>query len=329
MAPSAPRVLAVYVGVIVMALGLAEWLVRWATHNTLPTLDCYEQVGVGYGSVRLLPHCERWQHAPDGRRWHTALDAQGVRITDPAPTGPTWLIVGDSQAFGLHLDTQDSLASRLTALGMPSRTLAAPAWGVEDALAGAATWVRQQPDTLGVMLVVNGANDWAEVGQPVDERYAVIGGWLINQHSATGWAAAVLRTPLGRSHLVLRTLALAGAPASDPWALSPFSHPGGTARIAQAIATFDRDLPGLLRVLIVPVDFGLTPERALLRLSSGDVARRPWEHQQVWGELATALAPVPTFNSATVLTEPSHFLPNDLHLSATGVAALAEGLDGE
>lgn len=324
----------------VLSLGVAEGVVRWADHGALPQIDCYEPLpAVSSGgstapaTIRLQPGCHRTLGRPDGGAWTLDVDVDGVRAPVAGPPSPRpWLVVGDSQVLGMNVDVADTAVARLTAAGVPARGVGVPGHGVEDALGFAERLLRR--DERGVIVVVNGANDWTEVGLPVTGRYAVAGGWLVPPDRRDTVAGRFFASPLSASHLLTYGVVLAAHDWSQdpaekrwtdsPWGLPPAARATASARIGAAIAAFHAAHPALdLRVVLLPVDFSTSEARAGVVLAAPHLADAPWRDPSPWAALAAALPPVPYLDLGPLLEQSADFLDGDYHLSPQGHGKMA------
>lgn len=332
-APSAAQQASYALLASALALVLCEGLVRSADGGAMPQLDCYEQRGerpVALGS------CTRTLLRPGGGTWTLTTDALGRRPSAGHATGSPWLLLGDSQVLGMYLDDGDTLAARLDDAGVPVVAQGTPAHGVEDAVAGV-EW-GALPTLAGVVVVVTGANDWAEAGHPVAERCRVVDGWLVSAARADTWPARFFATPLTASHLLTWAVALGARdrsvdPTEQRWAESPFGMPpaerkAAAARIARAVAGLADAHPGLdVRTVLVPADFATSEARAAAVLSGARLSARPWVDRAPLVELTTLLAPLPVLDAGPLLNDPQDFQDGDFHLSAAGAAKVAAALN--
>ncbi len=331
-APSAARQASYALVSTVLALALCEGGVRIADGGALPQLDCYEQHGE---RPFTLGSCARTLLRPGGGTWTLTTDAQGRRPTAGHAKGSPWLVLGDSQVLGMYLDDPDTLAARLDDAGVPVLAQGTPAHGVEDAVA--ALDLAALPPLAGVLVVVNGANDWAEAGHPVGERCRVVHGWLVPAPRADTLPARFFATPLTASHLLTWAVSLgARDPSVDPgeqrWAESPYAmapsaRTAAATRIASAIAGLAAAHPELrVRSLVLPVDFATSAARASEVLPAARQATHPWTDPTPWREVAALLAPVPVLDASPVLGDAQDFQDGDFHLSPTGAANVAAAL---
>ncbi len=209
-----------------------------------------------------------------------------------------------------------------------------PGHGVADALARA-EHLLSDGAPRGVLVVVNQANDWEEALQPAAERYAVVGGWLL-QEPAASWFWG---TPLSRSHLLYFTglllavegpAALAGASADPPrWLVAPQEMAPTSAAMGAAIVDFAAAHPGLdVRAAFLPVDVAAArSRRGASPFGSRLGGARPWEETTLRDQLIAALGGLPTVDLLPILKDrPAAFQDRDYHLSVEGHAQVAAAL---
>ncbi len=327
-------------------LAVAEATVRWADGGALPQLDCYRTEA---GRLALDPGCARRLPSAGGGTWELRIGADGLREVPgrPAPgaSSPAWLLAGDSQVLGMGVADGATTAAAAARLGLWVAPVGVPGHGLEEALAQAEARLEAEPASVaGVLAVVNAANDWSEAGRPALERYAVLGGWLISrQNSATVWGR-FFATPLARSHFLVQAVSLAGRDwseepqarrlAESPWGMPPqidATATGGRREAARllslALHSFAARHPEVpLRAVLLPVDFSTSGARARAVLRAdliGGLALPPWQDAAPWTELLGMIPDVQVIDLRDDLTEPSHFLDGDYHLSAAGHTVVA------
>jgi len=317
--------------------GLAEAAVRWSDGGGLPSLPIFRQIGDGM--IDLQDNASARYRSP-GRRVHTVMTgAFGLRIasSDEVPPSPGhWLAVGDSQVFGLGVDGAATFAALAGAKGVRIANGGVPGYGVEDAVARA-EMLLPLLKPKGVILFVNQANDWEEIGIPVQHRFGVRGSWLLQRKEADAWEGDFMATPLSRLHMLFYTAQLMhvivngrGTSTEAPgWITRPAEQEPMTFRMANVIGDFaQRHDDVAVAVCFLPVDFATGQRRAEMspfRTLIGD--RRPWENHDLRDQLLRALPDVPVVDMLPALSEDPHFfLDDDYHLSPAGHEIVAAAL---
>lgn len=312
----------------------AEVALRWFDGSGLPSVRIFAQNGDGV--IELMERAEAWHRRLRGDVYPVFTGALGLRAVKPneAPPAPGgWIAVGDSQVFGLGVRAEETFAARATAKGVPIANAGVPGYGVEDALRRAAALIpRLEP--RGVLVVVNQANDWDEMGEPVQERFRVRGGWLLRAEDAAAWEGAFMETKLSQLHLFFYTAQLLHlamhhprAPAPAAWIDSPQSYEPVTRKMARAIELFAATYSRLTVVVcFLPVDFATGRERARQSPFRDMVTdRTPWENHELRDQLMRSLSAFPKIDLLPALRDrPDAFLRDDYHLSATGHAVVAD-----
>jgi hypothetical protein len=330
-----------------LAIGVAEGVVRWSDDNGFPQLGIFETRGDGRIVLRALAAQRIWRA---GASYEVSTDDLGLRAPAPSPRERpegAWLVLGDSQVFGMGVPWSDTFSTRVARQGFPVLNAGVPGYGVADALAqGEDLAPRLRP--TGAVIVVYQGNDWEEWGRPVGERYHERRGWLIQAADSSTWRGAFLGTPLSRSHMLfyaMQLLGRMGSGATDPatvhaaseprapaWMASPDRMRETTASMAAAIGSFAQAHPDLkLLVCYLPVDFATGAERARRSPFASLLApgARPWEDRTLRDQLAGDLAAsgLPFLDLSPPLeNRPEMFLDGDHHLSALGHAAVAEAI---
>lgn len=320
------------------ALAAAETIVRWSDGGTLPQIDCYEHVLASAErreTILFRPNCARDLSDAHGGRWTLRVADDRLRALPLPPPEHPWLIVGDSQVLGMGVDAAEIAVTRLGRAGVSVRGVGVPGHGVEDALGFAETLLT--PDSRGVILVVNGANDWVEAGRPVAQRFAVRGGWLVDPARADGLAGRFFASRLPWSHFLTYLVVLTAHdwrvdPAEKRWRDSPWGLEGKEREhaahiIAGAIQTFAAAHPTLpVRVTLLPVDFSTSEARAKAVLSADHLRTMPWTDASPWQELREALGEVPYLDLGPTLADSADFLRDDYHLSVEGHEKMAHAI---
>jgi lysophospholipase L1-like esterase len=331
-----------------LAIGVAEGVVRWSDDNGFPQLGIFETRADGRIALRPLAAQRVWRGGHTS--YQVSTDDLGLRAPAPSPRERpegAWLVLGDSQVFGLGVPWSDTFSARAAGQGLPLLNAGVPGYGVEDALAQGADLVPRLRPT-GTVIVVNQANDWEEWGRPVGAHYREREGWLIEAADSSTWRGAFLGTPLARSHVLFYAMQFLGrveSGATDPatvhaasepsvptWMANPDRMRETTRSMAAAIGSFSQAHPELkVLVCYLPVDFATGAERArrspfARRLAAG---ARPWQDRTLRDQLAGDIAAsgLPFLDLSPPLeNRPELFLDGDHHLSALGHAAVAEAI---
>jgi hypothetical protein len=326
--------LGVFIFFTVTILLAAEVVTRWFDGGGLPSVRIFAQNGEGV--IELMEQAEAWHRRPRGDVYPVFTGALGLRVAkpnEPSPAPGGWIAVGDSQVFGLGVRAEETFAARATAKGMPMANAGVPGYGVEDALRRAAVLIpRVEP--RGILVIVNQANDWEEMGEPVQQRFRVRGGWLLRAADAAAWEGAFMETRLSQLHLFFHAAQLLHVathgprvPAPAAWIDSPQSYEPVTRKMARAIELFAATYPQLSVVLcFLPVDFATGRERARQSPFRDVVAHRiPWEDHELRDQLMRSLSTSPKIDLLPALRDrPDAFLEDDYHLSPTGHAVVAD-----
>ena len=171
---------------LLVGMGLLETVFRLRDHSAFPHLNIYQ--GDSSLGVRLRP-LARTQIAFGGSSVTVAAtNSAGFRAAEPgaepAPQPDEVLFVGDSQTFGLGVDTEQSFVSKFGQIAKrPVYNAGVPTWGppefaaIIDELGG-----RRHPRTI--VYVVNFANDAFEVNHPNRERHVAWDGWAVRREMA-------------------------------------------------------------------------------------------------------------------------------------------------
>jgi hypothetical protein len=317
-------------------LAAAEAVVRWYDRGGLPSMRLFEQRGGG--PIVLMERAEARHRRWNGDVYPVVTGAFGLRAGTAAESAPApggWIAVGDSQVFGLGVSASETFTAVATKQGLRTANAGVPGYGVEDALERAAALLPQLKPK-GVLVIVNQANDWEEMGRPVQDRFRVRGGWLLQPEHAAGWEGAFMEGPLSRVHVLFyaaQLLHLVGHyphPAAAPqWITSPRAQEPATRKMAQAIAAFASAHADVATVVcFLPVDFATGSERAAQSPFQAMVKdRRPWEDHELRDQLITSLPAVQFVDLLPVLRDrPDAFLDQDYHLSRVGHALVADAI---
>ncbi|GDX79476.1 hypothetical protein LBMAG42_12870 [Deltaproteobacteria bacterium] len=180
----------------VAALGLAECglrTVRGGGHGPLPIYASTSPPALipTTSAVGLL----------GARQYSVHLDARGLRT--PSSAKGT-VLLGDSLAFGLGLDDDETLAARCIARGHPMLNAAAPGWSAIDALDRAESLGSIATDCL---LIVNPYDD--DAGRLAD-RSITVNGWLLAVKSPP-WARRFYASPFAGWQIPQDVVGMIGA----------------------------------------------------------------------------------------------------------------------
>lgn len=301
-----PPPLPVRVGILALTLalgvGICEGVVRFKSGNAVPHVEIFE---VREGLLRLQPNESLRLMRADGGRWTLSTDDEGFRSS-----GQGWLVVGDSQVMGLGVEDDEAFPALLGALNG-----GVPGYSLDDALDMADAYADR---IEGVVVVVNQANDWEEVGRDAMDRYQVCGGRLVMLDSAP-WRCSWLGSPATRLQLLhFASLALLPKVSSGAWTAPSAEH---TAELGAAVRVFGQEHPGLPLVSVfLPVDYATSEERSGDSPFADRFEGRPWEEPSLNQGLQLDVDLLP------VLTDPANFQTGDYHLSPVGHQAVAEAL---
>ena len=209
---SSRRALLAIAGVLI-ALGTAEAVAGVARDRAFPYLNIF--VADPTLGVRLATDSEARVRSRLGRITTVATNRDGFRGPEwtPAREGrPRVLVLGDSQAMGLHVEWTDTFAARLaTEHHIEALDAAVPTWGPAEHLAILDELAPRVRPTHVVLLLTVG-NDWHEAGVPNTLRTTERDGWAIRPSLRKDEPADFpLRSfLLGRSHLVYAARQLMG-----------------------------------------------------------------------------------------------------------------------
>lgn len=311
--------LGIGLGSVLIAGGLSEAVVRLVDGNALPNLHLYDDDGVRIG---LAAHTCQDVHRPFGGVYELCTAERNTRVAKAAD--PRRILVGDSQVIGLGVGEEETAAARLGVLG-----LGAPGWAPVDEAGALGAPER-------VVFVVNMANDWDEVA-PINERFAVVGGWLLTKDAAAGPAAAFWGSPLSRVHLLYHLMVLFGRDMTGvlrggtvaAWLTAPESAATTSAALAAPIVAWAGAHPAVTTaVAFLPVDLAVDPRRVSVSPLAGvEPAAAGHAADVLRDQLGAALGGVPLLDLGPALRgHPEAFLDHDLHLSADGQGRVADVL---
>lgn len=349
MGKTARRALASAAG-IVLALGLAELGASALHGGAFPYVTTFV-ADATYG-VRLAPDAVSRVRSRHGRI--TTVRTNGASFRGPEwsarATVPRALVIGDSQAMGLHVEWDDTATARLRSEhALDARNAAVPTWGPPEYLAIQRELLERATATREpishVVLVLNVANDWHEAGVPNARRTTARRGWAVRpaagagapiEHPLHGWV-------LGRSHLAYAARRAIGgatgiaplrgdephrliadlawlrrAPAGHRSRLGPLVRDARDACRAHGCELLVVALPLDVQVHArewskyreAPIDMRATEELSRALIADADALG------------VRAIDALPALRDAS----PGAFLPDDPHLSPRGHAALARAL---
>jgi len=315
---------------------IAELVVRRLDHDAFPRLRMFERAGDG--SIVLASNTAARLIGSRGTICEIVTGPHGVRVQDAGAAEPrgAWLAVGDSQVLGFGVADRDTFVARASAAGVPMINAGVPGYGVEDALHRAATLVGPLR-ARGVLLVVNQANDWEEVGQPIERRFRVRGGWLLQAANADGWRARYLASPISRLHLFYYAMQpiigrgpsnFTAAATIPGWLSAPQTQDAATHAMAAAVRRFASTQPHVpVVVAFLPVDCATSAIRAL-RSPFASLLRNnnPWMDHTLRDQLRMSLVGTTMIDLLPALTDADDFLDDDYHLSPRGHLAVAQVL---
>lgn len=151
------------------------------------------------GGLGLRPSSEATGVGPGGP-FSVHIDARGLRT--PSPARGVFLL-GDSMAFGLGVEGEESLAARCTARGHVMLNAGVPGFALPDALAHAAGY---ESSADGWMILVN---PWDDALPALADRAEVVGGWLLYR-DAPAWAKAFFASDWSHGQLLHEGVVLLG-----------------------------------------------------------------------------------------------------------------------
>ncbi len=343
----AKRALSIFAG---LALGLliAEAAAHWARDGAYPYLNVF--VADARFGVRLASSAEARVRSRLGRVTSVATNRDGFRGPEwsTAASGERLLVLGDSQAMGLHVDWADTFAARLAAdHDVVTFDAAVPTWGPIEHLAILEELApRLRPTHVAMLLTVG--NDWHEVEVPNARRTTALDGWAVRPEVRDHDSLDLpFRSFLfGRSHLVYSARLLAGrvsdvAPVRDD---EPDRLVRDLAWLTRGPAGFASRLGPVVRrfrdactqhdcepiVLVLPLDVQVhAREWAKYRQRPIDMRATEALATDLLADAdaldVRAIDLLPTLRRAS----PGAFLPDDPHLSPRGHAAIATELARE
>ncbi|MFZ5892037.1 MAG: alginate O-acetyltransferase AlgX-related protein [Myxococcota bacterium] len=171
---------------LIVGVAILEIVFRWRDNGAFPHLNVY-QADAALG-VRLRPLASARVAFGGSGTTLVATNSAGFRSrepgAEPVPREGEVLFVGDSQAFGLGVDFEQTFASRFGELSKrPVYNAGVPTWGPPEFLAAIdELGKRRHPRTI--VYVVNFANDPFEANRPNRERHVAWDGWAVRKELA-------------------------------------------------------------------------------------------------------------------------------------------------
>ena len=175
----------------------ASWL-REGGHARLPLYVSAPRLGFAPGSQAV--------GVGTGGPYAVEVDARGLRA--PSPERGV-VLLGDSVAFGLGVEGEESLAARCTARGHPMLNAGVPGFALPDALARAEDYA----DLADGWLIL--VNPWDDGQEALASRAEVVAGWLLYA-DAPGWAKSFFASRLAHGQLLHEAVVLAGGLRTRP-----------------------------------------------------------------------------------------------------------------
>jgi hypothetical protein len=207
-----------------LLLGAAELVAHLADAGAFPHINVYEadpELG-----LRLRPGAAQ-RYKLHGGASDIAINAEGFRGDDWGPVDPAreeWLVVGDSQVFGLGVEGDQTISAQLQAAlsgAQPSLVVhngGVPTYGPGE-YAAVAGRVARERGLKRVIFVLNFSNDPFELVRPNRDRHRELDGWAVRTEldPGDGLDFPGRRWLFSSSHLVfhLRRLLRAAVPSTD------------------------------------------------------------------------------------------------------------------
>jgi hypothetical protein len=207
---------------LALGAGLVEAAFWQRDGGAFPHLNVYR--ADGRLGVRLEPHASQRFALHDNPPSEIHIDGAGLRGPELGAAGhDEILVLGDSQAFGLGVDDDQTFAARLAQLtDRPVVNGGVPTYGPLEYNALGEELLRARKPAV-IVYAVNMLNDLFEHARPNRERHKVWDGWAVRAETAP---ASVLQFPgrawlFGRSHAfyALRRFWHERALGSEPGAL--------------------------------------------------------------------------------------------------------------
>jgi hypothetical protein len=172
---------------LAIGLGGAEAVFRHRDGGAFPLVNVYERDEIR--GVRLSPGSATVVGGPGERITHVRVNREGYRGPDwPPPSDDEVLVVGDSLSFGLGVEEDEALPTRLRRAlpGTPPVIDASvPTYGPPEYLA-TLEQVLERRRPAAAVVVVNLINDVAEVDRPNVGRHRAVDGWAARVESDAG-----------------------------------------------------------------------------------------------------------------------------------------------
>jgi len=168
---------------IVTALACAEGFFYWRDEGAFPHINLY--VADPELGTKLRPSSSQYFKFRDNPRSQVHINAQGFR-GEAWPTGTKneILVVGDSQAFGLGVDDEQTFSAQLGKLSQRTVLNAGtPTYGPVE-FNKLVERILKQRNVGTVIYTVNLANDLFEYDRPNTKRHAVWDGWAVRVETA-------------------------------------------------------------------------------------------------------------------------------------------------
>jgi lysophospholipase L1-like esterase len=207
---------------LTLGLALAEGLFRFRDAGAFPHLNLYT-VDPTLG-VRLEPNTSMKLRVANNAVTTVQINSLGYRAPEwPAPASGEVLVVGDSQVFGLGVESQETFSARLSELlKVPVLNAGVPTYGPREYTA-VVKEVLARRKVATVVYVLNLSNDLFEVDRPNLQRHTVWDGWAVRTETAPSSVTnfPFRRALMSRSHLVFaarKLLLSSGQPASEGFA---------------------------------------------------------------------------------------------------------------
>jgi hypothetical protein len=219
---------------VVLGLGLglviAEQVFARRDDHAFPHVNFYvidPELG-----VRLEPGATMRFRFRDNPTTTIHVNAQGYRGEDwSAPADGEVIVLGDSQAFGLGVEDQETFSAKLAELtGRPVLNAGVPTYGPPEYLLLADELLAERkPKTL--IVTINFLNDAFEIERPNKDRHTVWDGWAVRAELAP----SDVRSFPGRKWLYSKSHAF--------YALRRWQHERGKAELPEAGESVDFGTP--------------------------------------------------------------------------------------
>jgi hypothetical protein len=166
---------------IILGLVATEALFTWRADGAFPHINVLQEDDVL--GVRLTPGATERIKVADNPTATLSIGPGGWRGADSTAQGG-FVVVGDSQVFGLGVSDDETTPARLAAItGKPVVNGGVPTYGPEEyLLVMEELCASQKPEA--VVAVINFANDLFELGRPNTQRHRVWDGWAVRAETA-------------------------------------------------------------------------------------------------------------------------------------------------